>query len=72
MTLTRLIYASYSGATRRRRELARRPLVAIGGALFFSELYGFLIRPPRLREDAIGLAALGLAMISAGVALWAG
>ena len=48
------------------------PLVAIGGALFFSELYGFLIRPPRLHEDAIGLAALGLAMISAGVVLWAG
>ena len=48
------------------------PLAAIGGALFFSELYGFLIRPPRLREDAIGLAALGLAMFSAGIALWAG
>jgi drug/metabolite transporter (DMT)-like permease len=47
-------------------------LAAIGGALFFSELYGFLIRPPRLREDAIGLAALGLAMFSAGIALWAG
>jgi hypothetical protein len=48
------------------------PLAAIGGALFFSELHVFLIRPPGLRKDAIGLAALGLAMISAGVALWAG
>lgn len=46
------------------------PLAAIGCALFFSEIYGLLIRPPpRLREDAVGLAALGLAMIAAGVAL---
>ena len=47
------------------------PLAAVGLALFFSELYGFLIRPPRLREDAIGLALLGLSMFGAGVVLWA-
>jgi peptidoglycan/LPS O-acetylase OafA/YrhL len=45
------------------------PLAAIGLALFFSELYGFLIRPPRLREDALGLAALGAAMCAAAMAM---
>lgn len=48
------------------------PLVAIGCALFFSQLHEFLVDTPRLLEDRVGLAGLGLSMIFAGAALWAG